>query len=218
MAVWAEGYTHIADIYPVEERLGGPEYDRETAMFVDVGGGAGAKSIALKKALPQLPGRFIVQDTSTVLANVNVKKRKQQRRGSTDNGNDDGDEDDNRYSGIELDVHDFFTEQPVKGARCYYLRQVLHVQPDDRAVEILRRLRDAMTPGYSKILIHEIITPEKGASAWVVAQDYNMMTLCGTAERSEEQWRKLCARAGLSIGEVFVNDHPSREGILEVVL
>ncbi|KAG6354382.1 hypothetical protein INS49_004399 [Diaporthe citri] len=36
-------------------------------------------------------------------------------------------------SRVELQVHDFFTPQPVKGARAYFTRSVLHDWPDEQS-------------------------------------------------------------------------------------
>lgn len=195
MSIWADGFTQMADIYPVKDRLE-TGFDTESAMFVDVGGGHGQKTIALKKRFPELPGRFIVQDTPQVLGGAA--------------------KDDEAYKGLELTPHDFFAPQPVKGARCYYIRQCLHNWPDSSCTKILRQLKEAAKPGYSRILIHEIIVPEIGASTWVASQDFNMMSMFAVSERTEQQWRALAESAGLEVSNVYINNHPSREGILEL--
>lgn len=59
---------------------------------------------------------------------------------------------------IELQVHDFFTPQPIKGARAYFMRSVLHDWPDEQCRKILGHLKDAMDPGYSKILISDCVS------------------------------------------------------------
>lgn len=62
---------------------------------------------------------------------------------------------------IELQPHDFFTAQPVKGARAYFLRMVLHDWSDDDCRRILGHLKDAMEPGYSRILICDCVSLER---------------------------------------------------------
>lgn len=92
MSTWGEGHSLIQDLYPVNERLPkGFDDSHDSVMFVDVGGGYGQKAIALKRACPELPGRFIVQDLPGTVANAP------------------------NAEGIEMMGHDFFTEQPVKG-------------------------------------------------------------------------------------------------------
>ncbi|KAF2185209.1 S-adenosyl-L-methionine-dependent methyltransferase [Zopfia rhizophila CBS 207.26] len=104
-----------------------------------------------------------------------------------------------KVEGIEFMVHDFFTEQPIK---------------DEACVKILSHLRHAMAPGYSKLLIHEQITPEIGASVWNSIQDINMMALCGVAERTEDVWRKLLQQAGLRVNSVYQAKDGVSEGVI----
>lgn len=58
-------------------------------LFVDVGGGAGHKCMELKARYPALPGKVILQDRPETLAHA--------------------------IPTVESMVHDFFTEQPIKG-------------------------------------------------------------------------------------------------------
>ena len=51
-------------------------------------------------------------------------------------------------------VHDFFTPQPVKNASIYFLRVVLHDWSDIKALEIMKRLREAAGPS-SKLLVFD---------------------------------------------------------------
>lgn len=79
-------------------------------------------------------------------------------------------------------------------------------------------LRAAMKPGYSKLLIHELVVPEVGASLWASVQDINMMTLCGVAERTEGDWRRLLQLAGLSVEAVYFATDGISESIIEAVV
>ena len=62
---------------------------------------------------------------------------------------------------ISFAPHDFFTEQPVKGANVYLLRHILHDWSDKYAAQILKALVPALTKD-STILIMERILPEPG--------------------------------------------------------
>ena len=106
----------------------------------------------------------------------------------------------------------------MSGARAYYIRQCLHNWDILSCKRILARLRSAMTPGYSKLLIHELIMPEKGASTWVTTQDFNMMSLCGTLERTEAQWRKMIEEAELKIIQICPAPDGVSEGLIEAVV
>ena len=70
-----------------------------------------------------------------------------------------------------------------------------------------------MTPGYSKLLIHELILPDTGAAEIQARFDLVMMTFNGGMERSKAQWSKLLEDAG------FVNvklwEHGDADGIIE---
>lgn len=193
MNTWGEGNSLIQDLYPVKENLA-PNFDPETAMFVDVGGGYGQKAIALKRAIPELPGRFIVQDLPQTIDHAP------------------------KVEDIEYQAHDFFTEQPIKGARAYYIRQCLHNWTHEKCVTILSQLAKAMKAGYSKLLIHELIVPQRHAGTWMVTQDFNMLTLCGTRERTEAQWRDLLKEAGLRVSNVYYPDDGVSEGVVEAEL
>ncbi|KAF1998877.1 S-adenosyl-L-methionine-dependent methyltransferase [Amniculicola lignicola CBS 123094] len=61
-------------------------------------------------------------------------------------------------------VYDFFTPQRVKGARAYFLHHILHDWSDKYCHLILKNIREAMTPGYSKLLIHNLVLPDTGTS------------------------------------------------------
>ncbi|PCG88066.1 O-methyltransferase, family 2 [Penicillium occitanis (nom. inval.)] len=193
MNTWGEGNSLIQDMYPIRESLV-VGFDPESVMFVDVGGGYGQKAIALKRAIPDLPGQVIVQDLP----------------GTIDNAP--------KAAGIEYQAHDFFTEQPVKGARAYYIRQCLHNWPKERCVTILSNLAAAMKQGYSKLFVHELIVPRRRAGTWMVTQDFNMMTLCGTQERTVEQWRELLSEAGLKVAGVYHPEDGVSEGVIEAGL
>lgn len=72
-----------------------------------------------------------------------------------------------------------------------------------------------MKPKFSKLFVHELIVPERGASTWVVTQDFNMMTLCATMERTELQWRQMLSDAGLTIIGVYQAEDGVSEGVIE---
>ncbi|RYP81239.1 hypothetical protein DL769_002069 [Monosporascus sp. CRB-8-3] len=53
--------------------------------------------------------------------------------------------------------HDNYSEQPVKGADVYFMATVLHKEPDEKAITILRRTVEAMDPKKSRILTRDIV-------------------------------------------------------------
>lgn len=79
--------------YPVKERLlEGMTANKGEVTIVDVGGGMGHDLVELKKKHPELFGRYILQDLPQVIEQIPQP-----------------------LEGIEATVHDFYTEQPVKG-------------------------------------------------------------------------------------------------------
>lgn len=59
MAQWHE-------VYPVEEKMKGLQPDQ--VFFVDIGGGIGTQSVALRAKYPGLKNRVIVQDIPDTVA------------------------------------------------------------------------------------------------------------------------------------------------------
>lgn len=102
------------------------------------------------------------------------------------------------------------------GAKFYYLRGVLHDHPADKAREILERIKQAMTPALSVMLIDEMILPENGVSLAAASIDLTMMSSVGGMERTEAQWRNTLAEVGLELVETRVYNPPSYEGIMQV--
>ncbi|KAF2992957.1 hypothetical protein E8E13_000444 [Curvularia kusanoi] len=188
---WADGHEFLQQMYPAQERLV-DSFDASInpVMFVDVGGATGQKAIALKNSLSHSPGKFVVQDLPVYIKQAPT------------------------VDGVEFMVHDFYTEQPIKGAKAYYIRQCLHNHPDEACVQILSRLREACKPGYSKVLIHEQIMPEIGASAESCVEDITMMALCGVGERTKDEWTSIVERAGLKLVAVY----PAKDGVSESVI
>ena len=90
MAAGREGQNIFLDVFPFERELTA-NTKPETPLFVDIGGSIGHQCIALKKRLPHTPGRIIVQDLPAVIAHVIPME------------------------GVEPMIHDFMTEQPIKG-------------------------------------------------------------------------------------------------------
>ncbi|KAI0158284.1 S-adenosyl-L-methionine-dependent methyltransferase [Xylariaceae sp. FL1272] len=104
---------------------------------------------------------------------------------------------------IEKMPYDFFTAQPVKGARIYYTHFILHDWPDHDAVKIARGGRDAMKPGYSRFLVHDHVVPPMGQDYEQTALDLIMMTNFGSKERSAAQWSELLGKqCGLKIVKI----------------
>lgn len=176
--------------YPVAGRLiGGFNSNYSEAFLVDVGGGKGQDLHDLKEKYPQIPGKLILQDRAAVISTVS----------------------DDIFEAIP---HDFFTAQPVKDARAYYLHSILHNWSDDDCVRILQQLKPAMRPGYSRLLLNEIVVPRQGPKWPVTSMDQLMLVLAAVQERTEADLTKLLKRAGFRIVQVYSHEF-GQESLIE---
>ncbi|KAI0196930.1 S-adenosyl-L-methionine-dependent methyltransferase [Astrocystis sublimbata] len=185
MSSHRDGLPTIFDAIDFEKEITswGSVVDASTPVFVDIGGALGHQCIIVKQKYPNLTGRVVLQDLPHVIEQVKA-------------GPLPG------FEGIETQVYNFFEPQPLKGARAYYLRNILHDWTDEKCVEILQNIKLAMT-AESKILIDEMVLPERG-TPWKAAElDLAMGTCFAAMERSHSQWVALLDRAGLKVERVW---------------
>ncbi|KAL9617509.1 MAG: hypothetical protein Q9160_007720 [Pyrenula sp. 1 TL-2023] len=193
------------DIFPHERLL--QTADPDTPLLVDVGGNVGHDMGRFYEAHPETAARLYLEDRPEVVKLSKVPNP------------------------VNKIGHDFFTPQPIKGARAYYLHGVLHDWPDEPALKILQHLASAMTPGYSTLLIHDHIAPGPSADAneimastgpvtthpHTTAYDLVMMVMVAGKERSEAKWRELLERVGLEVVRVWKSGG-AVQGIVEARL
>lgn len=80
------------NLFPFEEEFAKVETTDDTVLLVDVGGGNGQATTAIRKLCPDTKGKMILQDQQQVIDRI------------TD-----------PLPGVEKMGYDFFTPQPVKG-------------------------------------------------------------------------------------------------------
>ncbi|KAI0112725.1 O-methyl transferase B [Hypoxylon sp. NC0597] len=88
--------------------------------------------------------------------------------------------------GIKVMEHDFFQLQPVKNARFYYLRGIMHDWPDDECIVILKNLISAIGTD-SQILIDETALPSVGVPQKAATINLTMMVSLGSRERTQQE-------------------------------
>lgn len=183
--------------FPIQTlELSQEDMQSNRVLFVDVGGASGHQCISLRVIHPELSGRIIVQDQERVIARIDEIELKKHQ--------------------VEPIVHDFFQPQPVKAAKAYYMRNIMHDWPDSKCIEILEHLRNAMAQD-SIILIDENVLPDVGAS-WKQAQkDIQMMSVLAAVERSVSQWHELLMLAGLRVRKIHTYDDDIGDSIIEAV-
>ena len=108
---------------------------------VDVGGGLGHVSQALVEHSPTV--KCIVEDSLDVITQ-GQKVLPAYLRGR-----------------ISFQTHDFFNDQPVKGADVYLLRLVLHDWSDKYSKMIIKALIPALKPG-AKVVVNDRLIPGRG--------------------------------------------------------
>ncbi|KAK4907421.1 hypothetical protein LTR49_023567 [Elasticomyces elasticus] len=175
MSSYRTDRAEFLDVFPAEQHLIEGFQVSETGhevLMVDIGGGRGHELLRVAEKFPATKGRLILQDLPDVIEQALQSDR------------------------IELMAYDFFTPQPVKGARAYYYRMIFHDWPDTKCADILNSVASAMEPGYSKLIINDIVLPNQGASRFAVQSDMNMLALLASMERSDTQWHRLLASAG----------------------
>lgn len=148
----------------------------------DVGGGTGTLLAEILAASPDLLG--VVFDLPAVVAGAPSELAE---RGVADR--------------CEVVGGDFFAAVP-KGSDLYVLQSIVHDWDDESAVRILRRVREAMTPG-ARVLLLESAVPTSPVVHPSKYADLLMLVLTGRGrERTIEEYRALAAGADLRLDRV----------------
>jgi hypothetical protein len=195
MDVWSRGRPRFfsEDFYPVKDRLvSGAEKDEP--FLVDVGGGSGHDVEGVRQAFEgELPGKLVLQDRPEIIEIAKIGP------------------------GVEGMPHDFLTEQPVKGARAYFLHSIIQDWNDEVNSQILKAIVPAMKKGYSKILVNDFVVPDQGAHWAQTCLDWELMASLGARHRTEAEHKKLYAGAGLKVAGIW--RHPnSLDAVIELEL
>jgi hypothetical protein len=168
--------------YPVSERLiSGFDSSHSDVLLVDVGGGYGHDLELFAAQHVSHPGKLVLQDREPVIATLDMAKD----------------------IPFEAQAHDFFTPQPVKGARAYSLHSILHDWDNQDSVRILNNLKPALQAGYSRVLINEIVVSEEYPSLAATSMDMMMLAHFAVKERTEADWRAILKQAGFEILNIY---------------
>lgn len=102
---------------------------------------------------------------------------------------------------LELVAGSFFDAVPPDGD-VYQLRHILHDWYDPECVSILTNIRKAMRPGGRVIAVETVVPPGNNDECFGKLLDLTMLVVVGGMERTEEEYRKLYAAAGLTLTRV----------------
>ncbi|KAI9709682.1 MAG: hypothetical protein M1828_002381, partial [Chrysothrix sp. TS-e1954] len=189
MQGWSAAHTNWAVWTPTASFFS--QDDKDAPFLVDVGGSVGHDVEGFRQKHPETEGRLVCQDKPEVVAIANG------------------------HAGIKFMAHDFWTPQPVAGARIYFLHAILHDWPDEKSRLIIQNIKLAMKKGYSKLLVQDFIIPDVNPDPLATGIDLNMMQLFGAGERTESQWHALFASVGMKIEHVHKSPlHP--QAVFEV--
>jgi hypothetical protein len=174
-AMTASSQRAIADIVAA--------YDFSSARTVaDIGGGHGRLISAMLQANPALHG--ILFDAAHVVAGALPLL---EATGVVDR--------------CERTGGDFFTSVP-SGADVYMMRHIIHDWDDERSIMILRTCAQAMAPSDKVLVIDAVIQPGNEPSP-AKFLDVTMMVMNGGRERTEDEFRRLFAAAGLAVTRIL---------------
>ncbi|KAJ4397867.1 hypothetical protein N0V93_002104 [Gnomoniopsis smithogilvyi] len=142
---------------------------------VDVGGSQGFACFAIANRFPELS--FVVQDLAPVVTAAEHEAPAE------------------LSDRIKFMEHNFFTEQPIRGADVYLFRWIFHNWSDKYSIKILRSLIPALKIGV-KIVINDNVLPQPGVlSRWqeerLRSMDLTMTEMQNSHEREVDDWAKL---------------------------
>jgi hypothetical protein len=163
--------------------------------IVDVGGGSGVLLEAILRAAPGLHGLLVDRPEAVERARARLA--------------DLGDR-------CECVVGDFFDAVPA-GADAYLLSRVIYDWHDADAQRILATCRKAM-PDDARLLLVEAILPERARDGpEAIRMDLHMLVLFGARERTEAQYGRLLAGAGLELRRVVPTGSAASLGVIEAL-
>jgi hypothetical protein len=171
-------------------------YDfNHASMVIDIGGGHGALLASILNRYPLSQGTLfdspaVLEGAGSLLSTEGVLERCKLVGGS------------------------FFEECP-KGGDIYILKLIIQDWDDERALSILRNCHAAMEKGATLLIIERII-PSGNERHHGKIVDIEMLTLFGSQERTEAEYRKLLNIAGFKIQSILPT--PADVDIIEAYL
>jgi hypothetical protein len=158
-------------------------------MLLDVAGGRGALMRGILSRYPQMRGMVI--DLEHV---IEAAKKVEENKALGDR--------------CQFMAADFFASVPAN-ADAIIMKHIIHDWDDEPAVKILRNCRKALAgkPNAKILLVEAVLTPgdEPHFAKFI---DVEMMVYPGGRERTEEEFRKLFAAAGMRLNRVVPTKAP----------
>jgi hypothetical protein len=151
-------------------------------MLVDIAGGHGRLLSAILEANPSMRGVLfylphVIEGARANGAAKNVADR------------------------VEFATGDFFASVPA-GGDAYIMKHIIHDWDDERALTILRNIKQAMNAG-GRVLLVESVIAEGNTHDFGKLMDIEMLVSPGGQERTAKEYEELFARAGLRMTRVI---------------
>ena len=109
---------------------------------------------------------------------------------------------------------DFFEGVP-ENADGYIMKHIIHDWDDERALQILRNIRNVMKRNGRVLLVEAVITPGNQQDFGKLL-DIEMLVSPGGKERTAAEYEDLCARAGLRLTRIVPTQSPY--SVIEAVI
>lgn len=100
-----------------------------------------------------------------------------------------------------------YTESIPEGADVYMVSLTLQDLPDDKALVVLRNVREAMGPD-SLFVAVELVVPDDDRPHLATLNDLNMMLFLGAKIRTRDEYADLYERAGMVLKDVVETPSP----------
>jgi C-methyltransferase len=155
--------------------------------IVDVGGGHGRLLAAILAATPGAHG--VLYDLSQVVAGATTLLREH-----------------NVADRVRIASGSFFDGVPL-GGDAYVLKNIIHDWSDDKAVQILRRVRAAADPA-AVVLLIEFVLPDHHREFPGNVVDLEMLVQATGRERTATEYRYLLEQAGFEMTRVVPTAGP----------
>ena len=106
----------------------------------------------------------------------------------------------------EYATGDFFASVPT-GGDAYMMKHIIHDWDDERAITILKNIKDAMNPG-GRVLVVESVIADGNNQDFGKLLDIEMLVSPGGKERTAAEYEDLFRRAGLRLTRIVPTKSP----------
>lgn len=155
--------------------------------LIDIAGGHGRLLSGVLEANPSLRGVLfdlphVIEGAADTISKTNVSSR------------------------VDFASGDFFAGVP-SGGDAYIMKHIIHDWDDERALTILRNIKQAMNPG-ARVLVVEAVIAEGNDQDFGKLLDIEMLVSPGGKERTAAEYEELFSRAGLRMTRIVPTKSP----------